>query len=239
MSVRIGTAGWSIPRAIAERFPVGGSGLERYAARFDCAEINSTFYRPHRRSTWERWRDSVPAGFRFSVKLPKAITHERKLVDPATELAQFVEQVAILGERLGAVLVQLPPKLSFDADLATRFFAELRTILPTAIACEPRHASLFDPAANALLHGLGVARVAADPAIVPAAAVPGGSPALAYWRLHGSPQIYRSSYPPEAIGDYAKAMQQAPREPWCIFDNTASSAATGNALALAEALREG
>ena len=80
MPVNIGTAGWSIPRDVADELPPEGTSLQRYAARFPVAEVNSSFHRPHRRSTWERWRDSVPDGFRFSVKLPKHVTHELKLV---------------------------------------------------------------------------------------------------------------------------------------------------------------
>lgn len=106
-----------------------------------------------------------------------------------------------------------------------------------ALACEPRHASWFTAAVNDLLAELRVARVAADPARVPEAAKPGGWPALRYWRLHGSPVMYRSSYR-DRIGHYAAAIAQGPNaQNWCIFDNTASSAAIGDALALAEAMR--
>lgn len=82
-----------------------------------------------------------------------------------------------------------------------------------------------------------IARVAADPALVPAAVDPGGWGGFAYWRLHGSPRIYRSAYEAEQIGRYASAIQSCGTEAWCIFDNTASSAATGNALELVAAAR--
>src|SRR3954471_23178443 len=78
MTINIGTAGWSIPRDVADRFLADGSALERYASRFPVAEINSSFHRSHRPSTWERWAESVPADFRFSVKVPKTITHQAK-----------------------------------------------------------------------------------------------------------------------------------------------------------------
>jgi uncharacterized protein YecE (DUF72 family) len=108
---------------------------------------------------------------------------------------------------------------------------------PAAIAIEPRHVSWVDPAAEALLIEHRAARVAADPARDPLLAIPGGWPGLAYWRLHGSPAIYRSSYA-DRISDLAKAIAATPaKDRWCIFDNTASSAATGDALALTEALR--
>jgi uncharacterized protein YecE (DUF72 family) len=232
--LRIGTAGWSIPRQFAESFPAEGSSLERYSARFTATEINSSFHRPHRPSTWERWRDSVPADFRFSVKLPKEITHQRKLMNVAEPLHRFAEQVALLGDRLAIILVQLPPKLPFDANVAARFFAALASCSPARIACEPRHLSWFGPDANSLLAKLQIARVGADPAICPEAAVPGGRVGFGYWRLHGSPTMYRSAYG-ERVRAYADALKDAAtagRDAWCIFDNTASSAAMGDALAL-------
>jgi uncharacterized protein YecE (DUF72 family) len=237
--VIVGTAGWSIARSEAEHFPAEGSALERYAAVFGGAEINSSFHRSHRASTWQRWAESVPAGFRFSAKLPKTITHQKKLVDCADLVSAFLEEVAPLGDKLVVLLVQLPPKLAFDAAVANDFFADLRARSGRAIACEPRNPSWFEAGADALLAGLQVARVAADPAVVPSAAEPGGWRGLDYWRLHGSPVMYRSAYGAERLEAYAGAMAEA-REggypAWCMFDNTASSAATADALWLAQRL---
>ncbi|WP_245895163.1 DUF72 domain-containing protein [Devosia submarina] len=84
----VGTAGWSVDRSL-ERFDGEGTALERYASVFRAVEINSSFYRRHRPSTWQRWHDAVPDQFRFSVKLPKTITHERQLTDSAGELDLF------------------------------------------------------------------------------------------------------------------------------------------------------
>jgi uncharacterized protein YecE (DUF72 family) len=232
--VLVGTAGWTIPRQVAANFPPEGSALQRYAARFPVAEINSSFHRPHRTSTWERWRDSVPRGFRFSVKLPKRITHDLKLIGCDDELDLFLMQAQTLGEKLAVLLVQLPPKLEFDAGLADKFFASLLSRTSARIACEPRHPSWFSETADADLRQHGVARVAADPAIVRVAGQPGGAADLAYWRLHGSPVKYRSSYA-ERLPAIAAEVQTAAKtgaEVWCIFDNTASSAALGDALML-------
>jgi uncharacterized protein YecE (DUF72 family) len=237
-TVRIGTAGWSIARESADRFPPEGAGLERYAAVFGAAEINSSFHRSHRASTWERWRDSVPDSFRFAVKVPKRITHELKLVDFDEPLSTFLGEAGALGEKLAVLLVQLPPKHEFDAAVAAHLFAEIAERSPAAIACEPRHASWFTAEANTMLREWRVARVAADPARHDGAGEPGGWRELSYWRLHGSPVMYRSSYA-DRIGSYARALRaeaDARRETWCIFDNTASSAATGDALALRDAL---
>ena len=181
----------------------------------------------------------MPAEFRFAVKLPKTISHERKLVDCNGLVAQFLAEAGGLGEKLAVLLVQLPPKLAFDANVAEAFLAGLAAVTPARLVCEPRHPSWFEPGPEALLRRLGVSRVAADPAIVLAAAVPGGCPDLAYWRLHGSPQRYRSSYSDGRLEGYAAALEEARREGravWCIFDNTASSAATGDALGLLDRL---
>lgn len=230
--IRIGTAGWSIPRDLAGNFPAEGTSLERYAARLTAAEINSSFHRPHNRSLYERWAAAVPPRFRFSVKIPKTITHQHKLADCDEILDAFAAEASGLGDKWAVALVQLPPSFAFDADLAGSFFASVRTRTPAAIACEPRHPSWFEPGADALLADLKVARVAADPARVPAAAAPGGWRGLTYFRLHGSPIMYRSSYDSEALAGYAAALADAAGERWCIFDNTASSAATANALDL-------
>ena len=239
--ISIGTAGWSVPRQQAGHFPSEGSALERYAGRFPVTEINSSFHRPHRISTWERWRDSTPAGFRFAVKLPKTITHESKLVDAAGPLDAFLEQAAALAPKLAVLLVQLPPKLAFDEALAETFFSTLASRTRAAVVCEPRHPSWFTPEAQGLLVRHRVARVAADPAICEGAGRPGGWRGTSYWRLHGSPVRFRSSYA-DRIARYARLLDAeaaAGRDVWCIFDNTASSAAAGDALALMEALGAG
>jgi uncharacterized protein YecE (DUF72 family) len=241
-SIKIGTAGWTVPRQVAERFPTEGSGLERYAARFPVAEINSSFHRPHRLSTWRRWAESVPEGFSFSVKLPKTISHQRRLAGCGDEVARFLDEAGELGSKLAILLLQLPPSFAFDAALAEDFLADLAARSSAAIACEPRHPSWFEADADALLARLRVARVAADPARVPAAAVPGGWDGLAYWRLHGSPVLYRSSYDAERLegwGEAIAAVEGRGAEAWCIFDNTASSAAMGNALDLQARLARG
>jgi len=235
MSAVIGTAGWSIGREHAECFPAVGTALERYAQVFNGVEVNSSFSRSHRPSTWAKWAASVPEHFRFAVKLPKAITHQAKLVDCDALVAQFAQEVAPLGAKLAVLLVQLPPKFGFDRSVVENFFSTLRSSIDAQIVCEPRNASWFTDEADAMLARSKVARVAADPMLVPAAGVPGGWRGLAYWRLHGSPAVYRSSYTDEAITLYAQRLRARIEEdivPWCIFDNTAGMAATRNALSL-------
>ena len=235
LPIHIGCAGWTLPRGVQPVFPEEGTHLARYAARFPAVEINSSFYRPHRPATYERWAASVPAGFRFAVKVPKEITHERRLADAGDALARLLEQLGGLGDRLGCLLVQLPPSLGFDERVAGGFARSLRALYGGAVAVEPRHESWFRPEAERLLAEHAMARVAADPARVPAAAEPGGDPGLVYYRLHGSPRIYYSSYGADYLDALAARLRSAAARgasTWCIFDNTASGAATGDALDL-------
>jgi len=235
MTPRIGTAGWSIASQYAGRFPDTGMALERYAHRFSCVEVNSSFYRSHRPTTWTRWAIIVPEDFRFAVKVPRTITHERRLRDCGDLIARFVEETAGLGSKLGVLLVQLPPNLALDVEVAESFFAELTAATPARVVCEPRHSSWFGARPERLLADLKVARVAADPARVAAAGLPGGWRGLSYWRLHGSPVMYRSPYGAERVADYATLIEREHRgaePPWCIFDNTAKMAAMGDAFEL-------
>lgn len=234
--LRIGTAGWSIPRASAHRFEAWGTHLTRYARGLRCVEINSSFYRPHRTATYERWRESTPADFRFAVKMPRTITHEQRLRNARDPLVAFLAQTDGLREKRGPILVQMPPSLAFDPAIATAFVQLLRELYDGLVACEPRHATWFTPAVTSLLDRYRIARVAADPPPVPSALVPAAWPQLAYFRLHGSPRMYWSRYEADyitALGATIRALPAA-REVWCVFDNTACGAAIENACELRE-----
>jgi uncharacterized protein YecE (DUF72 family) len=195
-------------------------------------EINSCFYRPHRFTTYERWAASVPEEFRFAVKLPKVITHESRLVGAVPALEQFLGEIAGLGTKLGPILVQLPPSFFFDAAVASAFFTELRGRFDGNVVFEPRHESWFTDDVEAMLVQHRIARVAADPARIPAAAEPGAYDKVVYVRLHGSPRIYYSAYPVEWLARIARILEEKASQgisTWCIFDNTALGAATADA----------
>jgi uncharacterized protein YecE (DUF72 family) len=235
----VGTAGWSIPRAELHRFPPGESHLARYAQVFRAVEINSTFHRPHRAATFERWAAGVPRGFRFSIKVPRTITHDRRLAKTAPLLERLLTDLAPLGTRLGCLLVQLPPSLAFDARVARQFFTVLRKRFDRGVAVEPRESSWFESRADRLLKDFEVARVAADPPRAERDGEPGGWDGLAYFRLHGSPRIYYSSYEDEVLDSVSAKLRDLARRhvpTWCIFDNTTLGAGTANALSVIELL---
>lgn len=236
----IGCAGWSIPRDAAGRFPETGSHLERYSEQFRAVEINSSFYRPHRRQTYEKWADAVPESFRFAVKVPKAITHELRLRDAGETLSSFLGEVGGLGSKLGPLLVQLPPSLQYDEAIARKFFVMFRDKFQGLIALEPRHASWFTEEADEILSRFKIAQVAADPATVAGAAHCGGWGGLRYFRLHGTPTVYYSAYSSgflQTISTQIGAGASEGAQTWCIFDNTAQGAAIVNALELRDLIR--
>jgi uncharacterized protein YecE (DUF72 family) len=149
--IYIGTAAWSNPPAERGNRAASESHLEHYSARFNAVEINSSFYRPHQRSTYERWRGSTPADFRFSVKVPRSVTHERGLRHCRDELQSFLLEVTGLGRKLRVLLVQTPGSLAFEAGVMGRFFAFMADTSPCRIVCEPRHASWFSSKAEETL----------------------------------------------------------------------------------------
>jgi uncharacterized protein YecE (DUF72 family) len=239
-TIRVGTAGWSIPREHAAGFapPETGRVLTRYSRSFSAVEINSTFYRRHRASTFARWRETVPPEFRFALKLSKSLTHEAELASPRTLLDEFFADAAPLGDSLGVVLVQLAGSHALVPRRASAFFRALRARYDGPVAFEPRHASWYEPRATALLVAARIGRVVADPPRPDAAREPAGDPDLLYLRLHGSPRTYYSAYGPERLAAIADTLRtSAARDRWCIFDNTASGAAAGDALQLTAMLR--
>ncbi len=223
----IATAAWSVPKAVAHRFSQEGSALTRYASVFDGVEVNSTFYRRHKRSTFERWASSVPDTFRFAVKFPKEITHDRAMGDIGKPLELFFEDIAPLGAKLGPLLCQLPPSLEFNSDTFDAAFKTIRGAGPGPVVLEVRHKSWSSEEALALLKEHNIARVLADPAPVWPVEDFGELPY--YIRLHGSPKIYYSSYTDDEIRVFSRTLAA---DGWCVFDNTASGAAIENAMTM-------
>jgi len=205
--------------------------LYRYAQRFRCVEIDTSFYRSHRPATYTRWRDSVPSDFRFAVKLPKVISHAKRLVDVEPDLRAFLDETSELGDCRGPLLLQLPPSFAFDAATVERFFALARDAYSGDLVVEPRHSSWFAGDFTTLLRQYGMSMVVADP---PQGRVPAStSNDLRYFRLHGSPRIYYSAYQKTELCELCVRLAETAGACWVIFDNTASGAAASNALDLA------
>jgi uncharacterized protein YecE (DUF72 family) len=221
-----------VPRACSERIGGHGSHLERYARKLNAVEINTSFAKPHRRSTYERWARTTPDAFRFAVKIPKSVSHSAGI--PRTELKNFINESAGLAEKLAIFLVQFPPRKIFDEREANMLFGALQQESHAALVCEPRHESWFTPEAEQWFAERRISRAGADPARVVNAAQPGGWQGLRYFRLHGSPRVYYSAYDENFVGKLGEQVSTllSTSEVWCIFDNTTLGAAMENALSL-------
>jgi len=145
--------------------PVGGE-LAAYARVLNAVEGNTTFYALPAPETVERWRAATPEGFRFMFKLPRTVTHDRRLRDTGAEMREFAERFAPLVDRLGPVLVQLPASFSpDDLPVLGAFLATVPTEFPWAV--EVRHPGFHaggdhERELNDRLHLAGANRVVFD-----------------------------------------------------------------------------
>jgi uncharacterized protein YecE (DUF72 family) len=230
--LRLGTAGWSIPFACRDRFDGAGALLERYARELNAVEINTSFYKPHRRQTYEKWASLTPDNLRFAVKVPKTITHEDTL--DKTVVERFLGEINGLGRKLAVLLVQFAPSKTFEQKAAGAIFEALRQNTSVALVCEPQHASWFTNQVEKWLADFRIARVAADPLRAEGGDEPGGWRGITYMRLHGSPRIYYSAYHSHFLQNLENRLRvlRTQSDVWCIFDNTASGAALPNAFEL-------
>ncbi|HEY9434142.1 MAG TPA: DUF72 domain-containing protein [Blastocatellia bacterium] len=225
---RIGCAGWNLPKYLRDP---SLSYLERYAQLFNCVEINSSFYRHHQPKTYARWADAVPEDFRFSVKAPRAITHTSEAVKAAID--RFLNEIRELGEKLGPLLIQFPPKAAFKRSVASELFLSFREKFNGEIVCEPRHATWFELEAYELLKAYSISLVVADPKPVSSAPEVLEQESR-YYRLHGAPRIYYSEYTVEFLRQFKRNEALNRVGTWVIFDNTAHGYAYQNALTLME-----
>ena len=240
MKYSIGTAAWTVPKEFAEYFKQEGSHLERYAGTLNAVEINSSFYKDHQAKTYSRWYETTPPYFKFSVKLAKEITHTAKLAVSASVIREKLTAINELKEKLSVLLIQIPPSLKFDPDVAEDFFSELRYATEIPVAFEPRHASWLSTEAKLLLQKNQISKVIADPPVCnptdPENFLNGD---LVYFRLHGSPEIYKSPYEKSQLAKIQLDLQNYRRNysnVWCIFDNTTFGFATANAVELSKKL---
>jgi uncharacterized protein YecE (DUF72 family) len=163
MSLLVGTSGfdyrdWRGP--FYPRFLKSGDRLAYYAEHFGTVELNVTFYRMPAADAFKGWRDAVPDDFRFAVKASRYLTHIRRLEEPEAPVDYLVERASILGNRLGPILLQLPPSLEIDLDRLERTIRAFDGRV--SLALEPRHKSWFTPQLCELLRQHGVALTLAD-----------------------------------------------------------------------------
>jgi uncharacterized protein YecE (DUF72 family) len=210
MQLWVGTSGYSYKEWKGSFYPEklpASRMLAYYAERLPAVEINNTFYRLPKPSVLESWASQVPAAFRFAVKASRRITHMKRLVDAGDETGFLLRSVESLGERLGALLFQLPPTLRLDLPRLERFVELLPAGTPAAF--EFRHASWREPAVRDLLRARGFAWCDADMDEEPAAELAGGE--RGYLRLR------RSDYSDADLADWALRVRSRGWSQACVF----------------------
>ncbi|HUW51288.1 MAG TPA: DUF72 domain-containing protein [Sulfuricella sp.] len=235
----IGTSGWNYPEWRDSFY--GGiparDWLGFYARHFDAVEVNATFYRHQRRSTFEHWREQTPANFVFAIKGHRYLTHVKRLAEAEQSLATSREAAAGLGNKLAVVLWQTPRSLHKDLARLERFAQALSAWPEVRHVLEFRHASWFDAEVAGCLRGHRLANCLSDAVDWPLwDAV---TTDLVYVRLHGHARTYASAYGDGELGDWAGRIRvwlAEGRNVHVYFDNTAAGAALHNALRLKEML---
>ena len=163
MKLHVGTSGYSYKEWKGNFYPEdlpAKEMLSYYSRRLPAVEINNTFYRLPQPSMVENWKAQVPAQFRFSIKATQRITHIKRLNNVADETKYLLETAALLEERLGVVLFQLPPNMKKDAGRLKTFLEMLPTNTRTAF--EFRHETWFDEETFGLLREKDCALVVSD-----------------------------------------------------------------------------
>ena len=236
VSIRIGTSGWTYKHWKGTFYPLKWpetKWLEYYSRHFDTVELNASFYRLPKRITFENWKARSPDNFLWSVKGSKFITHIRRLENPAEPLDRLYDAAAGLGEKLGVILFQLPPSLTFDEEVFRDFCELLNPQVRHAL--EVRHPSWINDHVFSVLSEFNIALCMADTA--------GRYPSceaitadFAYIRLHGSRKLYASEYSEGELREWAEKIYACNRDVFIYFDNDFECRAVNNARRLKQIL---
>jgi uncharacterized protein YecE (DUF72 family) len=238
VSVHTGTSGWHYPHWVGRFYPAelnSRDWLPYYARKFDCVEINNSFYRLPTAANVDRWLAQTPEGFAFTLKASRYITHMKKLHDCATALEEFLAVARRFGDRLAAILLQLPPHWNVNHQRLGEFLALLPEDLQFAI--EFRDPSWHVDGTYRLLREYAVGFCQFDLAGSRSPVVL--SAGLIYLRLHGPHQAYSGSYDTAQLRDWAdrlKAWDREGHDVYVFFDNDQQACSVHDALALQQQL---
>jgi len=230
----IGTSGFNYADWKEIFYPKGSpqkQWLTYYAQHYNTVEINATFYRYFARSVFARWRDATPTDFRFTLKGPRLITHEKRLENVTDDLNRFFDSIQDLRSKLAVILWQFPPSFKHETNAEQESLAQFLACLPSDLqhVIEFRHTSWFKDEIYALLNAHKMGFVINDSSRFPAAEVVTGN--VAYLRFHGPEQLYASSYTLEALTVWASKIRTWLQryDVYCYFNNDYGGRAIENA----------
>jgi uncharacterized protein YecE (DUF72 family) len=235
-ALHIGTSGWHYPHWKGSFYPEDlpdAEMLSFYAGRFSTVEINNTFYRLPLKETLAGWRESVPPGFIFSVKASRYITHMKKLRDVGKPLSVFLGTIDVLGDKLGPVLFQLPPRWHINTERLRTFLSILPKEYRYAFEfrdpswlVQETYDALSDAGASFCIYDLAGSL---SPKVITSGVV--------YIRLHGPDGPYRGQYGTGDLAGWARSFatwRKQEKMIYCYFDNDEAGFAADNALKLSE-----
>jgi uncharacterized protein YecE (DUF72 family) len=240
-NLHIGTSGWSYTDWKQLFYPPGTKSsdyLPYYATRFDCTEINSSFYRIPLKKTVEKWVDSTPDNFLFCPKLYQGITHYRKFKNSEELLANYFEVFSPMEKKMGPVLIQLPRSFAFHYDDIEAFFELLDSAYKKyRFAIETRHVSWYTEEALGLLSRFNIAHTISDAGEHHFPTHEAVTSTDIYIRFHGRQSLYSTDYKDEELKEYALKIRKwlkSKHKVWIFFNNTAFGYAIANAFKLHE-----
>ena len=230
----IGVSGWQYPDFSERFYPDDlekSEQLSFYGEHFPTVEINNTFYQLPSEKSIQRWRESVPEHFVFSIKASRYITHMKNLMEPEDTLPKFFERISQFGDHCGPILFQLPPHWGMDLDRLRTFIPELPD--GYRYTFELRNQSWLNEEVYAILRQNEIAyciyeiNFRQSPILTTSDFV--------YIRLHGPGRAYNDPYDLDALGRWANRIQSWAADGldvYCYFDNTHRGYAWENAQTL-------
>ena len=244
-TIRAGIGGWTYPPWRGVFYPdklAQAKELEYASRQLGAIEINATFYGRQSAKSWEKWSQTAPDGFQFTIKASRYCVSRSKLAEGADSIANFFGQgFEVLGPKLGPILWQLAPRKRFDHDDIAAFIDLIPTKLgglPLRHAFEPRHDSFDDERFFELCRARDIAVVLDDSDDYPA--IDAKTASFAYARLQRMNEDVPTGYGGAALDGFAqraRTWQQDGRDAYIFFINGAKVRAPAAALALQERLR--
>lgn len=234
--IRVGTSGWHYKHWCGTWYPQGTKASEQFAyyrERFDTVEINNSFYKLPTIETLDNWRKAAPRGFLFAVKASRYITHMRKLMEPEQGFNKFWTHVAVLKDKLGPILFQLPPAWKLNVARLEQFLAALPP--KQRYAFEFRNPTWYDKEVYALLNAHDCAFCIYE--LAGHLSPPQVTSSFVYVRLHGPGAKYSGSYTDEQLKSWARkcrAYARRGKDVFAYFDNDEAGYAAFNAQRLRE-----
>ena len=237
MAVHIGTSGWSYDHWDGVLYPPGSAPASRlgiYTGRFDTVELNASFYRWSRDTSFASWRRRLPDGFAMSVKAPRGLTHGKKLYAPEVWLERIARCWHELGDKRAVLLVQLPPQMERDDARLDYFLGAVPWWIRVTV--EFRHPSWDHADVYALLERHGAAYCIMSGAHLPC--ILRATAPFVHIRLHGPDHehLYGGSYSDADLQWWADRIREwagSGLDVYAYFNNDGG----GNAVRNAETLR--